>query len=162
MMDRDDEQTPREPDGGTEGTESPDESAAGPSPATWAGRQRSSPEDAGEHPQLPEDEADEGEPAEASEDGAPEAAREAPEEAQEPDADVDDEADESEDGDGPDTEERLSQDTVEADTLDLADREAAREAALAGLRARAAENKVKHGTGAVSYTHLTLPTILRV
>jgi LCP family protein required for cell wall assembly len=38
-------------------------------------------------------------------------------------------------------------DTVEADTQALADREAAREAALAGLRARAAEHAAKQGTG---------------
>src|SRR5690348_317329 len=98
MTDRDDEQTPREPDE--------------PTPATWAGRQRNPSEDAG----AAKDETEAG-------DG---------------------------DGGGPDTEERLAQDTVEADTLSLGDREAAREAALAGLRARAAENKTKHGTGAIT------------
>jgi LCP family protein required for cell wall assembly len=41
------------------------------------------------------------------------------------------------------------QDTVEADTTALADREAAREAALAGVRARAAAHAAKRGTGAV-------------
>ncbi len=40
------------------------------------------------------------------------------------------------------------QDTVEADTLALADREAAREAALAGLRARTAQHVAKQATGA--------------
>ena len=107
MTDRDDEQTPREPDE--------------PTPATWAGRRRNPSEDAGEHPQVPEDEPAQDEPEIADEDGG-----------------------------GPDTEERLAQDTVEADTLSLGDREAAREAALAGLRARAAENKTKHGTGAIT------------
>jgi polyisoprenyl-teichoic acid--peptidoglycan teichoic acid transferase len=107
MTDRDDEQSPREPDE--------------PTPATWAGRRRNSSEDAGEHLQLSEDEATEDETEIA--DG---------------------------DGEGPGTEERLAQDTVEADTLSLGDREAAREAALAGLRARAAENKAKHGTGAIT------------
>jgi polyisoprenyl-teichoic acid--peptidoglycan teichoic acid transferase len=137
MTDRDDEQTPPESD---EVAESPD-SEAGPTPATWAGRRRSSSEDAGEHPQISEDEPaqeaagpgdtpDEGEPQE-------EAARDEAEHA-------------DEEGGGTDTEERLAQDTVEADTLSLGDREAAREAALAGLRARAAENKTKHGTGAIT------------
>jgi polyisoprenyl-teichoic acid--peptidoglycan teichoic acid transferase len=107
MTDRDDEETPREPDE--------------PTPATWAGRRRNSPEDAGEDPQLPEGEAAQDETEIADGDGG-----------------------------GPDTEERLAQDTVEADTLSLGDREAAREAALAGLRARAAENKTKHGTGAIT------------
>lgn len=98
MTDRDDDQTPREPDE--------------PTPATWAGRQRNPSEDAG----AAKDETE-------IADG---------------------------DGEGPGTEERLAQDTVEADTLSLGDREAAREAALAGLRARAAENKTKHGTGAIT------------
>ena len=156
MTDRDDDTTPREPD---EAGESP-ESDAGPTPATWAGRRRSSSEDAGEHPQLSEQEspsedvteaegADDGEepqqdapPAEPQDDG-----RQAAEPGNdEPHA----EADGAEEDGGPDTEERLAQDTVEADTLALADREAAREAALAGLRARAAENKTKHGTGAIT------------
>jgi polyisoprenyl-teichoic acid--peptidoglycan teichoic acid transferase len=121
MTDRDDEKTPQEPEEGTE-----------PTPATWAGRQRSSSEDAGEHEQLAEDEAtDDAEDTEGEgEDGEPES--------------------EEEEQHGPDTEERLAQDTVETDTLALADREAAREAALKGLRARAAENKSKHGTGAIT------------
>jgi polyisoprenyl-teichoic acid--peptidoglycan teichoic acid transferase len=41
-------------------------------------------------------------------------------------------------------------DTVEADTLSLADREAAREAALAGLRARTAEHAAKQAKGATA------------
>jgi LCP family protein required for cell wall assembly len=41
----------------------------------------------------------------------------------------------------------VDMETVEADTPTLADREAAREAALAGLRARAAEHAAKQGTG---------------
>ena len=135
MTDRDDERTPRESD---EGAESPD-SEAGPTPATWAGRRRSSSEDAGEHPQITEDEPQEGSgPEDSPDEGEP----------QEEPRDEVEEADE--DGGGPDTEERLAQDTVEADTLSLGDREAAREAALAGLRARAAENKTKHGTGAIT------------
>jgi polyisoprenyl-teichoic acid--peptidoglycan teichoic acid transferase len=98
---------------------------AGPAPATWAGRQGSTSESADEHPERPADE--------------PEAAAEAP---AEPDPADEDE----EEGAGPDTAERVAQDTVEADTPALADREAAREAALAGLRARAADHATKHGT----------------
>jgi polyisoprenyl-teichoic acid--peptidoglycan teichoic acid transferase len=109
MTDRDDEQTPREPDE--------------PTPATWAGRRRGSSEDAGEHPQIADGEPRPKEPEDQPND---------------------------EQGEGPGTEQRLAQDTVEADTLSLGDREAAREAALAGLRARAAENKTKHGTGAIT------------
>jgi LCP family protein required for cell wall assembly len=45
-----------------------------------------------------------------------------------------------------------SQETVEADTRVLADREAAREAALAGLRARAAEQAAKRGVEATAAT----------
>ena len=50
-----------------------------PTPATWAGRRRSSSEDAGEHPQLPEDEPaeDEGE-AEESPDGGEQPQEDAP------------------------------------------------------------------------------------
>jgi polyisoprenyl-teichoic acid--peptidoglycan teichoic acid transferase len=44
----------------------------------------------------------------------------------------------------------VAQDTVESDTLALGDREAAREAALAGLRARAAEHGTKPGTESVT------------
>jgi len=131
MIDRDDEETPREPD---EGAETPESDA--PKPATWAGRQRGSSEDAGEHPQIPEDEEPE---AATPEDDEPK-----------PDEPLDEPEETDEEEGGPDTEERLAQDTVEADTLALADREAAREAALAGLRARAAENKAKHGTGAIT------------
>jgi LCP family protein required for cell wall assembly len=109
MTDRDDEQTPREPDE--------------PTAATWAGRRRGSSEDAGEHPQIADGEPRPKEPEDQPND---------------------------EQGEGPGTEQRLAQDTVEADTLSLGDREAAREAALAGLRARAAENKAKHGTGAIT------------
>jgi polyisoprenyl-teichoic acid--peptidoglycan teichoic acid transferase len=43
-----------------------------------------------------------------------------------------------------------SDETVEADTLALADREAAHEAALAGLRARTAEHTAKQGAGATA------------
>jgi polyisoprenyl-teichoic acid--peptidoglycan teichoic acid transferase len=131
-----------------EGAEAQDSSPAGPVPATWAGRQRSSPEDAGEHEQLPADEA-ESDGAGPADDEATEPEAEAspePQEAAEEESDEDEVAEDA----GPDTEERLAQDTVEADTLALGDREAAREAALAGLRARAAENATKHGTESIT------------
>ena len=130
--------------------------ASEPTPATWAGRRRqSAPEDAGEHDQLPADESEEAPPAgdEARDAEAEEA--EGDDEAGEPEAEVDavepDDADgEDEEAAAGDTAERLSQDTVEANTLALGDREAAREAALAGLRARAAENASKPGTEAIT------------
>jgi polyisoprenyl-teichoic acid--peptidoglycan teichoic acid transferase len=156
MIDRDDEQTPNAPEEGPEAAES----EGGPSPATWAGRQRSSSEDAGEHPQLSEDEPSEDgdEQPEASEDGdeEPQASEVEPsDESEEPSENGDEPSDADEESEpdeetGPDTEERLAQNTVETDTLALGDREAAREAALAGLKARAAENKTKHGTGAIT------------
>jgi polyisoprenyl-teichoic acid--peptidoglycan teichoic acid transferase len=170
MTDRDDEKTPHEPDETPDGTESEDAAI----PATWAGRQRSSSEDAGEHPQLSEDEpAEDGDEGEEGPDGdeqpqedAPQAEEAGDEEPQAEGADEEpqdeepqDEPGEADEEDGgPDTEERLAQDTVETDTLSLADREAAREAALAGLRARAAENKTKHGTGAITSPPPKSPT----
>jgi LCP family protein required for cell wall assembly len=141
-----DEKTPREPD---EAADAP-EQEGGPTPATWAGRQRNSSEDAGEHAQLPEDAAaQDGD--QAAEPGEDEQQPDASPEAENADAEPQDELlDGGEEDGGPNTEERLAQDTVETDTLSLGDREAAREAALAGLRARAAENKTKHGTGAIT------------
>ena len=150
MTDHDDEKTPRQPD---EAADSP-ESEGAPTPATWAGRRRSSSEDAGEHPQLsgdePAEDAGEGRGPDGDEQPQEDAPRaeEAVDEAQADEQDEPEDAHEEEGG--PDTEERLAQDTVETDTLSLGDREAAREAALAGLRARAAENKTKHGTGAIT------------
>jgi LCP family protein required for cell wall assembly len=154
------------------------EDASGPPPATWAGRQRNPDEEAGDHPQLPAEEAEEWRPAEEqsqgqgpegaeSGDGVPEAeAPESPESDDDhadvaPDSPGDDGApdpagddaapDSAGDGAaGDEAAERLGEDTVEADTLALGDREAAREAALAGLRARAAEHATKHGTEAVT------------
>src|SRR3954470_13755967 len=124
------EATPEEPTA-DEGQEAPD---ATPKPATWAGRQRSPGEDAGEPEEIPAEEAKTDDAADeepAEEDGGSEPGGEEAEDAE------------------PDTAERVAQDTVEADTLALADREAAREAALAGLRARAAENG-KPGTEAIT------------
>jgi LCP family protein required for cell wall assembly len=164
----------RDPSGGTPpeeptADEAPDTPGEGPAPTTWAGRRRSSPEDPGEHDQPPAEETEteaespaESDPpteddAEASETDEP--AEEEPEGAEEfeeaeeaEDAQEPEEAEESAEAEdaGPDTEERLAQDTVEADTLSIADREAAREAALAGLRARAAEHGTKPGTEAIT------------
>ncbi len=153
MTDRDDEKTPHEPDETADGPESED----APIPATWAGRQRGSSEDAGEHPQLSEDEpAEDVDEGEEGPDGDEQPQEDAPQAEEPTDDEPQDEEPQDEPGEadeeegGPDTEERLAQDTVETDTLSLGDREAAREAALAGLRARAAENKTKHGTGAIT------------
>jgi polyisoprenyl-teichoic acid--peptidoglycan teichoic acid transferase len=163
MRNHDDEKTPREPDDAADSPESED----APTPATWAGRRRSSSEDASEHPQLSEDEPAEDEDEGEGPDGDQQPRADEPQAAEPPDEEpqAEEQADEEtpaaephveppdaeeEEEDVPDTEERLAQDTVEADTLSLADREAAREAAMAGLRARAAENKTKHGTGAIT------------
>lgn len=129
-----------------------DSSPTGSKPATWAGRQRGPAEEAGEHEQVADEEPRE--TAEAPEADEPEAGEpEVPEtEATEADGDEGEGAsDGSEDEESaPATAERLAQETVEADTLAMADREAAREAALAGLRARAAENATKHGTESIT------------
>jgi polyisoprenyl-teichoic acid--peptidoglycan teichoic acid transferase len=143
MNERDHESESRDPaaDGaageavGEEGA-GDEEVPSGPAPATWAGRQRSTSKEAGEHDQLaadqPEPEVDAGE--------------EEPVNAVEP-GDADGGGEEGATGD---TAERLSQDTVEANTLALGDREAAREAALKGLRARAAQHASKTGTEAIT------------
>lgn len=138
--------------------------AGGPTPATWAGRQRSSPEDAddGDQPSAGEPEEAEEPPAEpeasaesgeaGSEDSEPQDSGEATdsEESEAEESEEESEAVEPEEDGGPDTAERIAQDTVEADTLALGDREAAREAAMAGLRARAAEHATKHGTESIT------------
>jgi polyisoprenyl-teichoic acid--peptidoglycan teichoic acid transferase len=126
---------------------SSEDGAAAPKPSTWAGRERAG--------------GDGAEPQEAPAAGGeqPEGASEAELGEQEPDAnedeleeelDADEAAEEelaqelgSENGAGA----AVEQETVEADTPVLADREAAREAALAGLRARAAQHAAKQGTG---------------
>ena len=118
----DDEPRNESPDG-AEGSEDP---LAGPPPATWAGRRSSGADEAGR-----------------DDDEGPEAVDEPP-------------ADEltdrpAEDRDVPEEEPSVDasgQDTVEANTPELADREAAREAALAGLRARTAEHAAKRQAGA--------------
>jgi polyisoprenyl-teichoic acid--peptidoglycan teichoic acid transferase len=107
-----------------------------PTPTTWAGRARQSQDG----DPAPDQEHGEG-PASLPDDTDPDQLEE------ELDAEELDEealAEELGEGNGPGP----SHDTVEADTPTLADREAAREAALAGLRARTAEHAAKQTTGA--------------
>ena len=103
-------------------------------PATWAGRQRSqadAPDDAAAEHSLPEevaasaDEPDEEEPEDETEDEELEDDEEA------------EEADDAEDA------EESPQETIEANTPALADSEAAKEKAMAGLKARTAEHEAK-------------------
>jgi LCP family protein required for cell wall assembly len=163
MNDRDHDSESRDPSA-DEPTEKPaseegagaDQAPSGPAPATWAGRQRGSSEDAGEHDQVADGEAEAegtaGEEPGDEETGAEDQMAEAEETESEGSDDEEPEVDQDEDqapASG-DTAERLSQDTVEANTLTLGDREAAREAALQGLRARAAEHASKTGTEAVT------------
>jgi polyisoprenyl-teichoic acid--peptidoglycan teichoic acid transferase len=105
-----------------------------PTPATWAGRERSQsderPAPAGEHGDGPTPGIDE---------------EQLEEELDADELEEEELAEELGQGDGPDP--VSSQATVEADTPALADREAAREAALAGLRARTAEHEAKQGAG---------------
>ena len=101
-----------------------------PPPATWAGRERSSP---GEPPAP--DEPAEQEP--AGQEPADEPAGQEP-------------ADELDRDEAPDP--APGQDTAEADTPALADREAAREAALEGLRARTAEHAAKQAAAGAGPT----------
>jgi polyisoprenyl-teichoic acid--peptidoglycan teichoic acid transferase len=105
-----------------------------PTPATWAGREWSPPDErpapGGEHGDGPTPGIDE---------------EELEEELDADELEEEELAEELGQGDGPDP--VSSQATVEADTPALADREAAREAALAGLRARTAEHAAKQGAG---------------
>jgi len=143
VTDRDHDPKSREPDDAGQPDEAANDQAAGdaggeappsgPTPATWAGRRHGPSADAGEDAQLGEDEIS---ASEEADDG----------EVETPASDESDGAEAEGDAGAGDTEERLSQDTVETDTLAFGDREAAREAALAGLRARAAEHAAKHGT----------------
>jgi LCP family protein required for cell wall assembly len=100
-----------------------------PQPATWAGRRAQEPE-----PEEAEPEAEEAEPeAQQAEPEAEAVEAEAEEsEAEEP-ADADEEPEPAEE-----PEEESRGDTSEEDTVTLADREEAQEAAMAGLRERAA------------------------
>lgn len=104
----------------------PQEPAGAVPPATWAGRQRAG----GDEEPPPADEPAEDDPVEdepAEDDPADEPAEDDP---------VEDEAAE---GAPAEAEEDFGE-TVEAETLALADREAAQEAAIAGLRARTGEH----------------------
>ena len=113
---------PQEPTGEEPGAPPGDE----PKPATWAGRQRAQGSEAEadqpESAEPDEPEADQPEPAEPEEQEADQPVSDEPEEP---------EADQPEPAADP-------RETTEADTLTVADREAAQEAAHAGLRARAA------------------------
>lgn len=119
------------PDGS--GTERSEDAPASPPPATWAGRLSSEGNEAASEDDEGLDTVDEP-PVEELEDL--------------PDEDLDDLPDEDLDeiDDGPGANEP-GQETVEANTPELADREAAREAALAGLRARTAEHAAKRQAG---------------
>ncbi len=137
-MDTDEPRTDGPDEPGTEASGA-DDAPESPPPATWAGRlgaQGSEPEpDEGgpDTPQEPPGEDEQGAdspqepPGEEPEDGSP----------AQPEA--------GGEGDAP-----AGEGTVEADTPELADREAAREAALEGLRARTAEHTAKRQTGATA------------
>jgi polyisoprenyl-teichoic acid--peptidoglycan teichoic acid transferase len=135
--------------------------SAGPAPATWAGRreQESSREAETEAPRVAgaegagEADGKEGVGEAGAEEGAGEAAGEGDGAGTREDeiageaGEGQPEAGEGSSGEGaggiPAREAVAAQDTVEADTLALADREQAEEAALAGLKARAAEYAAK-------------------
>jgi polyisoprenyl-teichoic acid--peptidoglycan teichoic acid transferase len=115
-----------------------------PTPATWAGREWS-----------PSDER----PAPGEEHGdAPPPGIDEDELEEELDADELEEEELAEElGHGDEPDPVSSQATVEADTPALADREAAREAALAGLRARTAEHAATRGAGVSAVGAPTAP-----
>jgi LCP family protein required for cell wall assembly len=106
-----------------------------PPPSTWAGRKSQPPKDDA----APDEERGDG-PASLPDEVD---ADELEEELDAEELDEEELAEELGEGNGP----GARHDTVEADTPTLADREAAREAALAGLRARTAEHAVKQATG---------------
>jgi polyisoprenyl-teichoic acid--peptidoglycan teichoic acid transferase len=125
-------------------------------PATWAGRRWSGlPDDEEGKPEADGEPQEEGAPDQDAPDGEPTAEADADEpdanegEQDEPEADAgQDEADADEAG--PDEPKAGADDadngkTIEADTPSLADQEEAREAAMAGLKARTAEHARKRG-----------------
>jgi polyisoprenyl-teichoic acid--peptidoglycan teichoic acid transferase len=123
------------PEAGDPVPEAEDGGPQAPPPATWAGRARQPQEDDpapeeehGDDPSSLPDDLDAGE---------------LEDELDAEERDEEELAEELDQGNGPGP----SHDTVEADTPTLADREAAREAALAGLRARTAEHAAKPTTG---------------
>jgi polyisoprenyl-teichoic acid--peptidoglycan teichoic acid transferase len=109
-----------------------------PPPATWAGRERTPQED---HP-PPDDGHGDGPASGLAEDID---ADELEEQLDAEELEEEELAAELTQDDGPG--QAPGHDTVEADTPTLADREAAREAALAGLRARTAEHAANEATG---------------
>lgn len=147
---------PREPEA-PEPPEPPEAAAAGdrpPKPATWAGRRRAAGEGAGDGDSSEEEGGaggggltDEFDGLEAELSAELGGAGDAPEEPA---------PEETEETEEPEVEEPprggVSQETVEVDTLAVADREAAQEAAHAGLRARAAEEASRRG--ATTGSHL--------
>ena len=111
-----------------------DERPEAPPPATWAGRERSSPPG-----QPPSDEEQVDGPASGVDEEELEEEQDADElEDEEPAEEL-----QPDEQPGP----ASSQVTVEADTPALAEREAAREAALAGVRARTAQHAANRGAG---------------
>jgi LCP family protein required for cell wall assembly len=127
------EEQPNPEDAGQEG-------GLAPAPATWAGWERS----------HTAEENEQGEKAEAGDGGAqpPPDELEGAELEEELDDDELDAEELAEELRGNGGAPALDEDTVEADTPLLADREAAREAALAGLRARTAEHAARRGVAA--------------
>ena len=123
------------PGPGDPAPEAEDGGPQAPPPATWAGRKWQPPKDDA----APDEEHGDG-PASLPDEVD---ADELEEELDAEELDEEELAEELGEGDGP----GAGHDTVEADTPTLADREAAREAAMAGLRARTAEHAVKQTTG---------------
>jgi LCP family protein required for cell wall assembly len=121
--------------------DAPREGSPGARPATWAGRERShAAEEPHPHGQAEATDGEAAAPAGNEREGA-----EVEEELDHDELDAEELAEELRgNGGGP----APGEDTVEADTPLLADREAAREAALAGLRARTAEHAERHGVAA--------------
>ena len=123
-----------------------------PAPATWAGRKRAEGEaPEGEAPAL-ESEQDE---LSLDDEESEEVEEEAPEAGDEGESEGGEETErESEPASKP-----VGGETVEAETIALADREQAREAALAGLRARTAEHTAKRETGQQQQPPVAAPPV---
>jgi LCP family protein required for cell wall assembly len=132
-----------------------------PQPATWAGRRRAErandePEpESGDEPESESQPADEPEPEPAAESQPADEPEPEPAAESQPGDDTDQRRDaladdlddsEPEQPEAPnEAEDAEGQETVEAETLALADREQAEEAAMAGLRARTADHEVEEG-----------------
>lgn len=134
--------------------EAPDDGDGVPEPATWAGRRgQAEPDDAVEtgdgEPDAVEARADEGpDPGDefdyAGDEEPDDAGDEEPDDADLEEA-PEDEGEEMLEDESEEAPAEGVQETLEADTLALADSEEAREAALAGLRARTAKHAAKRG-----------------